>query len=724
MKRFIFVAIMMAIILLPQYSFAQHSKQEFLIADSAAKKIISNMTLKQKFFEMYGRGIMSFGASMIFKKKIKPVRAGGNEQLGIPPTVFFDGPRGVSLYKGATAFPVTMARGASWDRDLERRVGEAMGKEIRAVGGNYSGAVCMNLLRHPAWGRAQETYGEDSYHVGEMALALVEGIQKHHLQACAKHFAANSMENNRFGGSMNMSERTLHEVYLPHFKKVVQHDVASVMSAYNKINGEYCGHSRYLLKDILRSEWGFKGYITSDWQEGVFDAEKGIKAGMNIEMPSSKIYKLSVIKKLIKDEKISEEQIDELVRQIVRTKLLFANRKDSIEYKKEFLGSKEHAALALEVAEKSAVLLKNENSLLPIPIKMIQKILVVGSLADSRETGDHGSSWVKPNYVVSPIEGIRKYLSNTEVQLLSVPDNNLDSIRRIAKDVDAIIVIAGTNFNDEGEYMGMGKLRDKDNPDSKHAYVKMGFTGLGGDRNYLHLHKSDIDIIQAAASVSEHVVVVLRSGSAITVEEWYDKAPAILQTFYNGQEGGMALAKILFGDVNPSGKLPFTVPKLESDLPPFNSFDAAVDYGYYHGYALFDKKNIELRFPFGHGLSYTKFQILGMQIENKELNMEDTLKVKVQLKNDSKRIGGEVLQLYVGFKGSSIDRPQQSLKAFEKIYLPARMEGSVTLTVPVRDLAYYNDISKKWDIEKMPYEIFIGTSSRSPEMLRETVVVR
>jgi beta-glucosidase len=433
---------------------------------------------------------------------------------------------------------------------------------------------------------------------------------------------------------------------------------------------------------------------------------------------------LSVIKKFIKDEKISEQQIDELVRQIVRTKLLFANRKDSIEYKKEFLGSKEHAALALEVAEKSAVLLKNKNSLLPIPVKMVQKILVVGSLADSRETGDRGSSWVKPKYVISPLEGIKKFLSTRNVEVLSVLNNNLDSIKKIAKDVDAVIVVAGTNFNNEGDYMGMGKIRDKANPDKMHTYVKMGFTGLGGDRNYLHLHQGDIDIIHAAASVSEHVVVVLRSGSAITVEEWYDKAPAILQTFYNGQEGGTALAKILFGDANPSGKLPFTLPKLESDLPAFNSFDTEVDYGYYHGYALFDKKNIEPRFPFGHGLSYTKFQILGMQIENKVLKMEDTLKVKVQLKNDSKRIGGEVLQLYVGFKGSSIDRPEQSLKAFEKIYLPARMEGSVTLSVPVRDLAFYNDISKKWEIEKMPYEIFIGTSSRSPEMLRDTVVVR
>lgn len=374
-------------------------------ADTTARAVITQMSLKEKVYEMHGHGVVRFGLSIIFSKKIKPVHAGGSKRLNIPSTIFLDGPRGVSLTKGTTAFPTTMARGASWDIDLERRVGEAMAEEIRALGANYSGAVCMNLLRHPAWGRAQETYGEDTHHVGEMASALVEGIQKHNVQACVKHFAANSMENNRFGGSMNMDERTLHEVYLPHFKKVIERGAASVMSAYNKLNGEYCGHSKLLLTDILRNQWGFKGYVTSDWQNGLYDAQKGIEAGMNIEMPSNTIYKLSTIKKLLADGKIKEQQIDDLVLPIIRTKIFYASQKDVQAYPKSLAGCKAHTDLAREVAEKSAVLLKNENQLLPLHKEKIKRIAVIGSLADVKQTGDHGSSRVFPKYIVSPLDG-------------------------------------------------------------------------------------------------------------------------------------------------------------------------------------------------------------------------------------------------------------------------------------------------------------------------------
>jgi beta-glucosidase len=315
---------------------------------------------------MHGHGMVRFALSLVFGKRIKLVKAGGNKRFEIPPSVFCDGPRGLFCYRGATAFPVTMARGASWDIDLERRVGEAMALEIRALGGNYSGAVCMNLLRHPAWGRSQETYGEDPYHVGEMALALVQGIQQNHVQACVKHFAANSMENNRFGGSMNMSPRTLHEVYLPHFKKVIQGGAMSVMSAYNKLNGTYCGHHKALLTEILRNDWGFKGYVTSDWMHGLYDAEQGIKAGMNVEMPMGKIYNLKAIKKLIAEGKISGKEIDDLIFPIIRTKLIVGSWKNDTIHK-SVIGNKEHVALAREAAEKSAVLLieKREQRIAP-----------------------------------------------------------------------------------------------------------------------------------------------------------------------------------------------------------------------------------------------------------------------------------------------------------------------------------------------------------------------
>ncbi|MES2621367.1 MAG: glycoside hydrolase family 3 protein, partial [Bacteroidota bacterium] len=556
-------------------------------ADAKARELISQMSLKEKVFETHGHGMVRFGLSIIFSKKIKPVHAGGSKRLGIPSTIFIDGPRGVSLHTGATAFPVTMARGGSWDIELEKRVGEAMAEEIRALGANYSGAVCMNLLRHPAWGRAQETYGEDPHLVGEMASALTDGIQKHNVQACVKHFAANSMENNRFGGSMNMTKRTLHEVYLPHFKKVIQRGVASVMSAYNKLNGEYCGHSKPLLTDILRKDWGFKGYITSDWQNGLYDTQKGIEAGMNIEMPAGNFYSLEKVKQLLDDGKVKEQQIDDLVLPILRTKLLFASKKDEQEYPKSLVGCKAHTGLALEVAEKSAVLLKNENNFLPLDKSKAKRIAVIGSLADVKQTGDHGSSRVFPPYIISPLDGIRNYFTGSNTEIATAPADDLNAIKNVCAKADVVIIVAGTTYKDEGEYIGNGQIRDRNNPDKKNFITRTGILGVGGDRKYLHLHQEDIDIIHTAAAVNKKVVVSLVAGSAVTVEEWHEEVPAIIETFYNGMEGGTALARILFGDVNPSGKLPFTVPKLESDLPPVESYDTAVDYGYYHGYTLF-----------------------------------------------------------------------------------------------------------------------------------------
>ncbi|HLP51149.1 MAG TPA: glycoside hydrolase family 3 C-terminal domain-containing protein [Chitinophagales bacterium] len=709
-------------------------------AETKARELIAQMSLKEKVYEMHGHGVVRFGLSILFSKKIKPVKAGGNKRLGIPSTIFLDGPRGVSLTKGTTAFPVTMARGASWDTELEERVGQAMAKEIRALKANYSGAVCMNLLRHPAWGRAQETYGEDPLHVGIMASALVKGIQSQNVQACAKHFAANSMENNRFGGSMNMSERTLHEVYLPHFKRVIQSGAASVMSAYNKLNGVYCGHSKYLLTDILRKDWGFKGYITSDWQNGLYDAKAGIEAGMNIEMPAPANYNLKKIKQLIKDGEIKEQQIDDLIFPIIRTKLLFASKKDLQEYPKSLAGSKEHTDLAREVAQKSAVLLKNDSNLLPLKKDNIKRIAVIGSLADVKETGDHGSSRCFPKYIVTPLEAMRTCMNPAlcfwQPEVLTAPANDLAAIKAVCEKADVVLVVAGTTYLDEGEYIGNGTIRDRNNPDKKNFITRTGILGVGGDREYLHLHQQDIDIIHTASAANKKVIVSLVAGSAITVEEWHNEVPAIIQTFYNGMEGGNALAAILFGDVNPSGKLPFTVPKLESDLPQFNSFEANAEYGYYHGYTLFDKEHKEPRYPFGYGLSYTQFTISDLNVsiadvatefpslEKKTKELTEFYIVTVKVKNTGDRSGAEVVQVYVSPPKGKVDVPEKLLRAFQKVYLQPGEEKTVELTIPVKDLAYYDEATKSWIVEKGKYEVLVGNSSRDERMLKAVVVVK
>ncbi len=699
-------------------------------ADSSAREIIKKMSLKEKVFEMHGHGVVRFGLSIMFSKNIKPVKAGGNKHFNIPSTIFLDGPRGVSLNKGATAFPVTMARGASWDIELEERVGNAMAEEIRALKANYSGAVCMNLLRHPAWGRAQETYGEDPHHVGEMATALVRGIQGRNVQACVKHFAANSMENNRFGGSMNMNERTLREVYLPHFKKVIQQGkAASVMSAYNKLNGEYCGHSKVLLTDILRNDWGFKGYVTSDWQNGLLDAKKGIEAGMNIEMPASNFYSLKNVKRLLQNGELKEQQIDDLILPVLRTKILFASRRDEQTYPKSLVGCKAHIDLAREVAEKSAVLLKNENNFLPLDKSKVKRIAVIGSLANLKQTGDHGSSRVYPSYIVSPLEGIKNYFAGTSVEILTAPADDLAAIKAICKNADAVIVVAGTTYLDEGEYIGNGTIRDRKNPDKKNFITRTGILGVGGDREYLHLHQNDIDIIHSASAVNKSTSVILVAGSAITVEEWHTEVPAILETFYNGMEGGNALARILFGEVNPSGKLPFTVPRSETDLPAFDSYSSDADYGYYHGYTLFDKAKKTARYPFGFGLSYTSFEMVGLKLAGENSNTSltisatDSVRVSVTVKNTGIKAGAETVQLYIAFPDSKIDRPVKLLRGFNKVYLLPNEEREISFVVPVSDLAYYNTENKTWVVENGNYEVMIGNSSLDEKMLRHSFAI-
>ncbi len=691
--------------------------------EARAKEILEQMTLKQKVYEMHGHGLARFGLSILFSKKVKPVHAGGNKKFDLPSTIFLDGPRGVSFYKGTTAFPTTMARGASWDVDLERRIGEAMAKEVRALGANYSGAVCMNLLRHPAWGRSQETYGEDPHHLGEMASALVAGIQSHNVQACVKHFAANSMENNRFGGSINMDERTLRDVYLPHFKKVTERGAASVMSAYNKVNGEYCGHSKYLLTDILRKEWGFKGYITSDWQNGLYDTKKGVEAGMNIEMPAANCYRLSNIKKLLKNGDLTEQQIDTLVYPIIYTKLLFASKKDKQTYPKSIVGCEAHVALAREATEKSAVLLKNESNILPLEKTSVKTIAVIGSLASVAQTGDHGSSRVFTTSLISPLEALQYYFEGSTTKVLTASNSDLAKVKEVSAQADVVLVVAGTTYLDEGEFIGNGQIRDKKNPNKKNFITKTGVLAVGGDRAYLHLHQTDIDVIKAAASINKRVVVSLVAGSAVTVEEWHEEVSAIIQTFYNGQEGGHALARLLFGEVNPSGKLPFTVPVSENDLPPFDSYAAEVDYGYYHGYTLLDKELILPRYPFGYGLSYTKFQLSDLQ---KELG--DVLQLSLNVTNIGSREGAEVVQVYIGLEpqqggSNQLDVPQKLLRGFAKVNLLAGEQKHITITIPLTELAHYDPEVEESVVLKGNYNFWVGNSSDDEQMLKGSFVV-
>lgn len=662
--------------------------------DVNANKGLALMTLKEKVAVMTGNNFFL----LLLKDHKFGVRAypgGGVKRLGIPPFLFTDGPKGVSI-PGSTCFPVPMARGASWDISLEEKIGEAIGKEARAQGANLFGGVCINLLRHPAWGRAQETFGEDPFHIGEFGAAIIRGVQKHNVMATAKHYVANSIEYSRFKVNVQISERTLREVYLPHFKRCVEDGCATVMSAYNKVRGEYCGHNSYLLRDILKGEWGFDGFVHSDWMYGLKDTAKGISGGLDVEMPRAKYYGRR-LEKAVKLGNVPLTLIDDSVRRILRTILKFTTKEDPQNYDANLIGCDDHIQLARKAAEKSMVLLKNQNNLLPFNINEIDTLAVLGPLADKKNTGDHGSSYVRQKNIITPLQGIKNSVGN-KVRVIHNEGSDIDVAQNIAQSVDSVVLIVGYTYKDEGEYI---------------PRISKGL----GDRTNLGLKEHDIKLIHAVVKVNKKCVVVLVGGSAILMERWKEKVPSILMAWYSGMEGGHALVNILFGKVNPSGKLPFIIPKDPAHLPYFKIDIDEIEYGYYHGYTLMEKENIEPAFPFGFGLSYTEYSYKNIRVESSE----EKIIVSVDISNVGAVAGEEIVQLYVGFENSSVDRPIKLLRGFKKVALNPTETKTVSIEVKKKDFAWYNPDKRAWEVESIDYTIYIGPSSKNDDLLSTTI---
>ena len=617
---------------------------------------------------------------------VKPYQTKKVDRLGLPNVRFVDGPRGV-VAGSSTCFPVSMARGATFDRELEEEIGRAIGAEVRAQGGNYFGGVCINLPRNPRWGRAQECYGEDQYLLGEMGAALTRGVQNQNVMACVKHFALNSIENARFKADVKIDRRTLHEVYLPHFKRCVDTGAASIMGAYNKVLGEQASESKYLLRDILRDKWHFEGFTLSDFLWAVKDAVKAVKAGMNIEMPCVCHYETE-LPKAVEEGRVDMADIDDAVGYVLRTVLWFETRKDPQEYPLTVVGCPKHIAIARRAAEESMVLLKNENHVLPFS-KKTEKIVVLGVLGDAENIGDHGSSKVHPYYTVTPLRGLMKKMPGA--QILYDDGSNLEKARALAADADAVVIVAGYIHSDEGEY-----LADRSD-----------IADMGGDRASMRLHQRDIDLIHGLRGVNGNTVVSLVGSSAILMDEWVNDVPAVIFSFYGGMEGGSALADILFGDVCPGGKLPYTVAMSEDSYPPFDPDCTEVEYGYYHGYCKMEKEDLPVLYPFGYGLSYTTFSIGRPEVKT----FRKTAKFTVRVKNTGSVKGAEVVQLYVGCKGSAVDRPVKLLKDFARIELEPGEEKEVALSVSSRDMAYFDVQKDDFVEEDISYVAYVGDCS-------------
>lgn len=682
--------------------------------------LLADATLEEKIAMMSGRGFFRAYVEDGGVWGARPYRAGGGiDRLGVEPLYFTDGPRGVA--RGAsTCFPCSMARGATFDVDLERRIGEVMGIEARAQGCNLSGAVCINLLRHPAWGRAQETYGEDPHHLGQMGAALGLGIQTHGVIATVKHFALNSMENARFFIDVRIDERSLHEIYLPHFKHCLDAGVASVMSAYNKMDGEYCGQHRILLTGILRGEWGFAGFVHSDWIKGVYEPY-GAAAGLDIENPEPVVFGKRLLE-AVTTGAIEPHVIDTACRRIIATQTRVTERELPLEsYEETLVASEAHRALALEAAEKSAVLLEN-NGALPLDRAKVGRIAMLGRLAALENTGDKGSSRVNAPYVITALEGLQRYLGATAV--LTGDESDLASARKAADASDTVIVVVGYTAEDEGEFipgdiaLGQDGASDIIKDAAKAADHGARAKPIGGDRLDLGLPKDQVALIEAAAAAGKPLIVVIVAGSAVTVEEWRDRADAILQTFYSGMEGGAALARLLFGDISPSGKLPFTVARDPAHYPFFDRDARSITYDYWHGYAKLDRDGVRPRYAFGHGLSYARFAHRALNVRRGE----KALNVSVAVRNDGAMRADEIVQIYVSCPGVAAQRWPKALGGFARVTLEPGQTKIVDLDISLDSLRWRDPQTHQWRLEPGAYRILAGGASDDLPLTAEIVL--
>jgi beta-glucosidase len=704
-------------------------KDASLPAEKRVADLLSRMTLEEKATMLSGSGWMESA----------PV-----ERLGIPAIKMADGPLGVRSWAGSsaitgvrgakrhvlsTSFPAGVAMAATWNPELVRREGQAIGQEVKALGRDMILGPTVNINRVPLWGRNFEGYGEDPYLSARLGVAYVEGVQSEGVIPSVKHFDANNQEFERHRIDEQIDARTLHEIYLPAFKAAVQEaDAWSVMSAYNKVNGVQCAESTELLTDILKKEFGFKGFVISDWGS-TYSTAATVNAGMDLEMPGGQPMKdwstlpnfkevgngagwLTADKVLaeVKAGQINEATLDDNVGRILRAIFL------SGIYDHPHMGGGEvntpaQAAVALQAATESIVLLKNSASLLPLDEKKIHSIAVIGPNAGVARTGGGGSSLVQPKYAIAPLEGIQKRAgSGVEVKFaLGVGMDGEDPAQdtpearaRLLKEAvdaaahaDVAVVVVGRYEKIEREDF---------------------------DVKTMDLPAGQNELIEAVEQANPRTIVVLNTGDPVTMTKWIDKTPVLVDMWYGGQEAGTALASILFGDANPSGKLPVSLPKEWKDTPAYGNYPGVnlkVNYaeGIYVGYRYYDTKNMEPLFPFGFGLSYTTFEYSDLRVIPLTETAGDHIGAKstavtLVVKNTGTRPGAEVVQLYVHDGHSKIDRPVHELKAFKRVELKPGQERLVHFHLNRADLSYWSPEKKDWVAEPGTFEIQVGASSR------------
>lgn len=633
----------------------------------------------------------------------RPWPHGSISRLNIPGLQFTDGPRGLVLGH-ATAFPVPMARGATWDTSLEERVGHAIGLEARTSGANLLGSTCINLPRHPAWGRAQEVYGEDTVLLGEMGAAHVTGVQ-HNTMACVKHYALNSMENARFKVDVRVDPDVLRTAYLPHFRRVVEAGAASLMTAYNAVNGEWAGHNRVLLTDILREEWGFSGFTISDWVFGVRDGVLSLRNGLDVEAPFANL-RARWVPGALEGGEISWADVDRAGFRVLSSLLRLYASRDAHDPTRDVILSQEHLALAREVANRSIVLLKNDppaGSNQPLlPLHNPSGLALIGRLARSKNTGDQGSSMVTCPGVITPHEALEHALPPTCPLTLSDTDSVTDAVNA-ASSAETVLVIVGYDGNDEGEFLApaaentanvFDQIFPPTDGSKEAAFVSSlldnGASALegrtkGGDRiNSIRLRERDVELINAVTSVNPRTVVAMVTGSAVITEEWRHKVPSLLVSWYNGVQGASALAGVLMGEVNPSGRLPWCMPRDEEHLPFFDPDAETISYDEWFGQRGVDKQGVETAYPFGFGISYTSFRFTNLRLSPS--SEPDSFTITVDVTNTGPREGRCIIQVYGRPSTSQSPYQPRSLLGFTPIDLLAQETRHISCRASIRPL--------------------------------------
>lgn len=711
--KYLFVSMYLGIII-SGCSDRSHFLDQKYSVEERVENLISQMTLEEKISMLHANSKFTVG---------------GIERLGIPAWAMSDGPHGVReeiqahswgaagwTTDSASYFPTGTALSSTWNTTLAYQFGQALGSEARARNKDVILGPGINIMRSPLCGRNFEYMGEDPYLISKLSVPYIRGVQEQDVAACLKHFALNNQEYERDIVNVEISERALREIYLPGYEAAVKEGrVLTVMAGYNKVRGAWCAENNFLLNELLKNSWGFRGTVMSDWN-GTHSTLASALSGLDVEMGTNvekyqDYYFAEPLLTNVQSGIIAEQVIEDKVRRVLR--VMFESKIFDTDRVKGSFSTKEHSEIAHKVGQQAVVLLKNKHQLLPLNKGEIKSMAVIGDNATRRHAAGGGSSGLKARYEVTPIEGLRNKFDDT-VQI------------HFAQGYKVTTSFSWNNgVVDTFNVAKAAVLRREAVEAARQSDVAVIFAGLnhhfdteGADRKDMKLPYHQDQLIKEVAAVNPNTILVLISGSPVEMP-WVEEVNAILQGWYNGMETGNILAEILLGEINPSGKLSFTFPaKLQDSPAHYNNNYPGINHTVHYeegilvGYRWFDTKNIEPLFCFGHGLSYTQFEYSDLKIDSSQITPEQDLHVTVKVKNSGQQTGYETVQLYVQDLQASVIRPEKELKGFEKVLLKPGEIKEVAFNLDEAAFSFYDSETGQWQKEAGAFRIHAGSSSR------------